>query len=242
MKELFSHIPEIQSITYDNCGDEINKFIQDCEKNGKANYKALLNFDEEIERSLANADKYPSEWTLKKDENYNRSMTICALINKQKFTVCEEAREISKISLKEYEEKFMNVKNKHKNRKPGTKISNFWMNQQQIDLYIENFRIDNFNEYALRPNVAIFIDFLSSIFEKAQKNLFSDRLYKFMKNITNMLTSFHRGDILWQEMKEFYNQNWEIVRTNDKYFEDRDNKAVEKIKSLIDDILRFRFK
>ena len=52
-------------------------------------------------------------------------MTICALINKQKFTVCEEAREISKISLKEYEEKFMNVKNKHINRKPGIKISNF---------------------------------------------------------------------------------------------------------------------
>ena len=122
-----------------------------------------------------------------------------------------------------YEEKFMNVKNKHKNRKPGTKISNFWMNQQQIDLYIENFRIDNFNEYALRPNVAIFIDFLSSIFEKAQKNLFSDRLYKFMKNITNMLTSFLLGDILWLEMKEFHNQNWEISRTDDKYFEEKEN-------------------
>ena len=63
-----------------------------------------------------------------------------------------------------------------------------------------------------------------------------------MKNITNMLTSFLLGDILWLEMKEFHNQNWEIIRTDDKYFEERDNKAVEKIKSLIDDILRFRFK
>ena len=238
VKEKFSHIHLKEELalcksTFIN----VTQNLIDLYKNG-GDLENFLNADEFLKLMKKNFEE-SFEWCERDDRDYRRYGFFLDFTGKINDKDMEEKGKIIKIK---NELLFKNgIKEIESKRQVTTIIPYFkkldHFNSYDIKYLISALRQCKINEFELRPNVSNFIEILS-FFLKAEKDLFSNHLVKYIESLKSMLVSFSNGFIFWNEMEVFYERS--STKTSIQYFEEKDTKTNDIIQYLMCNILHFK--
>ena len=238
IKEKFSHIHlEEELAMSESIFVPLIKNVLEVYKNG-GDLENLLNADEFLKLMKKNFEE-SFVWCDREDEDYKRYNFFMDMIKNLRDKDMEEKGKIIKMK---NELMFKNgIKEIESKRQVTTIIPYFkkldHFNSYDIKYLISALRQCKINEFELRPNVSNFIEILS-FFLKAEKDLFSNHLVKYIESLKSMLVSFSNGFIFWNEMEVFYERS--STKTSIQYFEEKDTKTNDIIQYLMCNILHFK--
>ena len=238
IKEKFSHIHlEEELAMSESTFVPLIKNVLEVYKNG-GDLENLLNVDEFLKLMKKNFEE-SFVWCDREDEDYKRYNFFMDMIKNLRDKDMEEKGKIIKMK---NELMFKNgIKEIESKRQVTTIIPYFkkldHFNSYDIKYLISALRQCKINEFELRPNVSNFIEILS-FFLKAEKDLFSNHLVKYIESLKSMLVSFSNGFIFWNEMEVFYERS--STKTSIQYFEEKDTKTNDIIQYLMCNILHFK--
>ena len=245
LKERVPYLTEsfekIESIKGRDKMEKILYFLHEIDgKNDYAGWKQSLNFDSDLEKMKLNAHENILEWNFRSDENYLRVDLITNILRKTSPT--EELKILAEKSKNEYEDRFKKVSDEIEKNKSEIILSCLRkypvLNEREIGFYIQNSKFYELNPFNLRPNAALFLDYLS-FFEKATPKLISTTVEKFIINAKKMITSFLQGFIWRDEMEMMWRRSCMKIENLLKDEKELGQTIVNNILHLTTEILLF---